>query len=54
VTGVQTCALPIRQALLLLIAHWYEHRTPFEVGALAEPAPDEVSRLLSPYRALRL
>ncbi|MBX9592496.1 MAG: head-tail connector protein [Hyphomonadaceae bacterium] len=45
---------PIRQALLLLIAHWYEHRTPFEVGALAEPAPDEVSRLLSPYRALRL
>ena len=24
---------PIRQALLLLIAHWYEHREPVEIGA---------------------
>ena len=45
---------PIRQALLLLIAHWHEHRSPLEVGSRAQPAPDMVAELLAPYRALRL
>lgn len=45
---------PIRQAILLLIAHWYEHRSPLEVGALARPAPDMVAELLAPYRTMRL
>ena len=45
---------PIRQALLLLIAHWYEHRSPLEVGPLAQPAPDMVAELLAPYRTMRL
>jgi uncharacterized phiE125 gp8 family phage protein len=45
---------PVRQAILLLLAHWYEHRTPFEVGAAAQPVPGMVSELLGPYRSLRL
>ena len=45
---------PIRQAILLLIAHWYDHRSPFEVGAVAAPVPGMVSDLLAPYRAVRL
>lgn len=45
---------PIRQAILLLIAHWYEYRSPLEVGSLARPAPDLVAQLLAPYRTLRL
>jgi uncharacterized phiE125 gp8 family phage protein len=45
---------PIRQAILLLVAHWYEHRSPFEDGAHAAPVPAMVSDLLAPYRAVRL
>ena len=45
---------PIRQAILLLIAHWYEHRTPLEIGAQAQPVPDMVGELLGPYRSPRL
>jgi uncharacterized phiE125 gp8 family phage protein len=45
---------PIRQAILLLVAHWYEHRAPVEEGAHAEPLPVMVSELLAPYRTLRL
>lgn len=45
---------PIRQALMLLIAHWYEHRDPFEIGATQTTVPGAVSRLLQPYRPVRL
>lgn len=45
---------PIRQALLLLIAHWYEHRDPFEIGAPQTGIPSAVSRLLNPYRPVRV
>lgn len=45
---------PIRHALLLLVAHWYEHRDPFEIGAPQTAIPNAVSRLLSPYRAVRV
>jgi uncharacterized phiE125 gp8 family phage protein len=45
---------PIRQALLLLIAHWYEHRAPIEVGAAETSVPAAVSKLLSPYATVRL
>lgn len=45
---------PIRRALLLLIAHWYEYRSPIEVGSRAQPAPDMVAELLAPYRTMRL
>lgn len=45
---------PIRQALLLLVAHWYEHREPIEVGKTSTRIPDAVSDLLLPYRKVRL
>ena len=45
---------PIRQALLLLVAHWYEHRDPFEIGTPQTGIPQAVSRLLGPYRAVRV
>jgi uncharacterized phiE125 gp8 family phage protein len=45
---------PIRQAILLLVAHWYEHRSPLEEGAHAAPLPTMVSELLAPYRTVRL
>jgi uncharacterized phiE125 gp8 family phage protein len=45
---------PIRQALLLLTAHWYENREPVEIGAAATVIPGIISELLSPYRRRRL
>lgn len=45
---------PIRHALLLLIAHWYEHRDPIEIGTPSVAIPTAVSRLLKPYRMVRI
>jgi uncharacterized phiE125 gp8 family phage protein len=45
---------PVRQAILLLIAHWYEHRSPLEDGAHAAPLPAMATELLAPYRSMRL
>jgi len=45
---------PIRQSVLLLIAHWYEHREPVEIGSSRVSVPPMVSELLQPYRAVRL
>lgn len=45
---------PIRQALLLLVAHWYEHRDPIEVGAADMMIPGAVSDLLASYRVPHL
>jgi uncharacterized phiE125 gp8 family phage protein len=45
---------PIRQALLLLVAHWFEHRDPVEIGSTKTSVPEAVSDLLQPYRQVRL
>jgi uncharacterized phiE125 gp8 family phage protein len=45
---------PVRQAILLLVAHWYEHREPVALGQPSAPIPTMVSELLGPYRAVRL
>ncbi len=45
---------PVRHAILLLVAHWYEHRDPLEIGAAAAAIPPAVSDLLKPYREVRL
>jgi uncharacterized phiE125 gp8 family phage protein len=45
---------PIRHAILLLVAHWYEHRDPLEIGSAAAAIPAAVSDLLKPYREVRL
>ena len=45
---------PIKQALLMLVAHWYEHREPSETGKTVTPIPDAISALLMPFRTVRL
>lgn len=45
---------PIRHAIVLLVAHWYEHRDPLEIGSAASAIPAAVSELLKPYREVRL
>ena len=45
---------PIRQAILLLVAHWHEHREPVAIGETNASVPSMVSDLLQPYRWVRL
>jgi uncharacterized phiE125 gp8 family phage protein len=45
---------PIRQALSLLVAHWFERREPVVLGAGAQEVPTTVAGLLLPYRRVRL
>ena len=45
---------PIRHALLILLAHWYEQREPVEVSDKVLPLPSMVGDLLAPYRGRRL
>ncbi len=45
---------PIRQALLLLVAHWFEGREPVELGAGPQEVPAIAAGLLQPYRRVRL
>lgn len=40
----------IRQALLMLIGHWYEHRESVTVGVVSSVLKDAVDALLSSYR----
>jgi uncharacterized phiE125 gp8 family phage protein len=44
--------MPIRQALKMLVAHWYEAREPAEQHA--ESVPGTVAGLIAPYRSARL
>jgi uncharacterized phiE125 gp8 family phage protein len=45
---------PIRQALLLLIADWYERREPVLPGYEPPQLPAMVAGLMAPYREMRL
>ena len=45
---------PLRQAILLLTAHWYEQRSPIEVGQSSAELPAMVTELTRPYRQVRL
>jgi len=44
---------PLRQAILMLLAHWYEHRSAAISGAL-EVVPTGVRALIAPYRRMAL
>lgn len=45
---------PIREAVLQLTAHWFEHRDPSEIGTEAARIPAAVSQLLAPWQSPRL
>ncbi len=45
---------PVRQALHLLVAHWYEYREPAGCENGSIRIPPTISSLLSPYTAKRL
>lgn len=45
---------PIRQALLLLVAHWFERRELVVLEDEPHEIPDTVSALLTPYKPVRL
>jgi uncharacterized phiE125 gp8 family phage protein len=46
--------MPIRQALKMLIAHWYEAREPVVISQHAESVPATVASLIAPYRSAKL
>jgi uncharacterized phiE125 gp8 family phage protein len=45
---------PLRHAIKLLVAHWFEQREPVVLGAAAQEVPATVAGLLLPYRRVRL
>jgi uncharacterized phiE125 gp8 family phage protein len=45
---------PLKHAILMLTAHWYEHRDPREIGSDRARIPDAVSDLINPFRTIRL
>lgn len=45
---------PLKHAILMLTAHWHEHRDPIEIGSTAARIPDAVSDLIQPFRKIRL
>ena len=45
---------PLKHAVLMLTAHWYEHRDANEIGASAARIPDAISDLIQPFRKIRL
>lgn len=45
---------PLRQAIRVLVAHWYENRGLIAVGNEVAVLPESASALLKPYRVLSL
>lgn len=45
---------PLKHAILMLTAHWYEHRDPEDIGSDQARIPDAVSDLIQPFRTIRL
>jgi uncharacterized phiE125 gp8 family phage protein len=45
---------PLRQAIRLLTAHWYENRGLVTTGVNHSPLPSTVAALIAPYRMLSL
>lgn len=43
----------IKQAMLLLIAHWYENREPVNIGNIVTEIPETINALLWPYRIMQ-
>ena len=45
---------PLRQAILMIAAHWFEHREPVSIGEHADELPLTVSALIAPYLRVHL
>ncbi len=45
---------PLRQAIRLLVAHWYENRGVIAIGDTVAVLPASVAALIAPYRVLSL
>lgn len=45
---------PLRQAIRLLVAHWYENRGLIAIGQAVAVLPATVAALIAPYRVLSL
>jgi uncharacterized phiE125 gp8 family phage protein len=52
--GPDDVPAPIRHALTLLVAHWFERREPVVLGFAPQEVPATVAGLLLPYRRVRL
>ena len=52
--GATSVPAPLKHAILLLVAHWYEHRDPVVIGASEARIPDAVTDLIAPFRKIRL
>lgn len=54
--GIAAADVPeaLRQAIRLLVAHWYENRGLVTIGANYSPLPQSVAALIAPYRMLLL
>lgn len=44
----------LRQAILLLVAHWYENREPADASATVIPLPHGIAELIAPFRERRI
>ncbi len=45
---------PLRQAILHLVAHWYENRGEASLSEVTMPVPASVGELVGPYRQMHL
>lgn len=50
----RSCPEPIRQAMLLFVGHWFEHREEVITGTIATVLPSASRSLLWPYRLVEL
>lgn len=52
--NVDDVPMPLRQAIKMLVAHWYEAREPVTIGDDATAMPLTVASLIKPYSMVRL
>lgn len=46
--------MPVRQAIRMLVADWYQRREPAPFGEKGDPVPPSVAQIIAPYRDVRL
>ena len=52
--GEEDVPMPVRLAIKMLVAHWYEAREAVTPGIAADMVPMSVTSLIAPYREVRL